>query len=456
MADDDLLSDARYDIASYITAVLNDLFNREVNPFNWPTWLQAALLFDECVIPCNYMPPNQLYYLAGSIVDEASKNDNRIEFYQYKGEERILVDTMDITEKIERIEEWMKNNEKWMKINELWMRSNDIEFDFDVRSNKATMEKRPERKLEGREVSAPNLNQVIQELKKIRNHKGFLQLLKLDFSKINDEEIIELIKIIDEHTVISSEFRRKKFSLILKNLTINVSDEVKARAIASWALNYPNIEDREFMWERLHNETDEFLDAFFYEVGDIEFWWGKLFSEDEAPQLKLLAKKHPIFSETIINYLARLNISDISDLMISLYHKSKSQHLSVLRYLSENPSEDAKELLKNDIEQHKKSTSFGSSSRLVLAAVALSSVQGEDAIDIVLENCYDLFYWVAQIAQRYLRKRLIKEEDQTLKKEIEEKLVELEPQTYMISPEEAEKVFEKLRNKNDSNSDFIK
>lgn len=454
MADDDLLSDARYDIAFYITAVINDLFDREVNPFNWPTWLQAALLFDEWIIPCNYMPSGQLYYLAGAIVDEASKSNNRVEFYQNKGEERIVVNKIDITENIERIKEWMKNNEQRAQ-------PNDKESDFNIRPNKATMERRLERKLKDREESAPNFNQIIQELKKVRNHRGFLQLLKFDFSKINDEEIIELFKIIDEHGVLFGEFRRKKFNLILKNLVINSSDEVKARALVSWAKNYPDIENRKFMWQNLYNETDEFLDAFFFEVSGIEFWWGKLFSQEEVPQLKLLAKKHPIFSDTIVNYLAELNVSGISDLMISLYHKSKEEHLRVLRYLSENPSEEAKELLKNDINQHKNSTNFESSSRLVLAAIALSRIEGEDAIDIVLENCYDLFPWVAQIAQRYLEKRLIKEEDQSLKNNIEKKLVDLNPQTYVVPPEEVEEVLEKLKNEkknieNDSSSDFIK
>ncbi len=444
MADDDLLSDARYDIISYITVVIDNLFNQEGSSYDWPTWVQAAILFDECILPCNYTPSTELYNLAGSIVDEGLKNNNHEEYLHYNSEEIL-----------KRIEEWMKKNTRW-NIPE------DKDIVFDKRHSKTAMEEKIKNLIKERNKASHGLFQLITELKKIRNHKGFLQLLKLDFSKINNEEIIELFNVIDEHTVISSEFRREKFKDIMKDLAVNFSDDVKARVLASWAMNYPNIEEREFLWQRLYYESDGFLDAFFREVGRIEFWWGKLFSDEEMPQLKELAKRHPIFTDTILNYLAALNISDIGDLMISLYHKSKNQHLNVLRYLSENPFEDAKELLKNDIKQHQNSTSFGSSSRLVLAAIALSRIEGEDAIEIILENCYNLYYWVAQIAQRYLEKRLIREEDQNLKKNIEKTLVDLKPQTYMISPERAEKVFEKLRKKktnkkenDDSNSDLF-
>ncbi|MHA1931653.1 MAG: hypothetical protein ACW96X_03880, partial [Promethearchaeota archaeon] len=143
-----------------------------------------------------------------------------------------------------------------------------------------------------------------------------------------------------------------------------------------------------------------------------------------------------------------LNAKDIGDLMIELYYKSKDQHLNVLRYFSENPSENAKELLKDDIDAHLNSTSHGNSSRLVLASIALSGIKGEDALDVVLKNCYDLYYWVAQIAQRYLQKRLIKEKDEHIRIKIEKTLEELKPQTYMISPDRAEKVFKELKENN--------
>ena len=444
MADDDALSDAKGDIASYITRRISELFNREFNRYNWPAWMQAALLFDEFVIPCDYTPSSQLYNLAGSIVDESLKNDNKIQFFQYSGETEIPVGSKDITENIKRIKAWMKDNREFLTLIEEQLQ--ELKPDF-VSQEVKIVQNDPEE-------PPPTLNQVRKELEKIRNHKGFLQLLKLDLRQLSDEQIIELLKLIDEHTVISSEFRREKFRPILRDLTTNYSDELKARAFASFAFNFSNTEDREFIWENLFTESDEFLDLFFYEVGDIEWWYGKIFSEEEIHYLKKLAKNHPIFSNTIISYLASLNDKDIGDLMIELYYQSKDQQLNVLRYFSENPSKNAKDLLINDITNHNNSTSRGVSSRLVLASIALSGIEEEDAIDIVLKNCYDLYYWVAQIAQRYLQKRLIKEEDNNIRIRIEKTLEDLKPQTYMISPDRAEKVFENLRkegNKKDKN-----
>lgn len=112
MADDDLLSDAQADIAGHITQVLESLLTRKTNPYNWPTWLQGALLLDRCVLPCPYYPPPKLLELAAQIITKSEAHEHQIELYQQKGSQKIPVQTLEISGEIGRIRTWI---EKYME-----------------------------------------------------------------------------------------------------------------------------------------------------------------------------------------------------------------------------------------------------------------------------------------------------------------------------------------------------
>ena len=56
-----MLSDAQARIIYNITREVIDLFNRRGSISDWPSWVQAAMLLDHTVIPCDYFVPEELF-----------------------------------------------------------------------------------------------------------------------------------------------------------------------------------------------------------------------------------------------------------------------------------------------------------------------------------------------------------------------------------------------------------
>ncbi len=114
MADHDHLMDAMGFIINFITDQVRDLFNRKTTKWNWSGWVQAALLLEKAVIPCeSYYPHEELFDLAGEILKISSKHDNKVEYFQGDGKGGYVKKwTQDLTTTARNIEEWIKNKDK--------------------------------------------------------------------------------------------------------------------------------------------------------------------------------------------------------------------------------------------------------------------------------------------------------------------------------------------------------
>lgn len=97
----------------------------------------------------------------------------------------------------------------------------------------------------------------------------------------------------------------------------------------------------------------------------------------------------------------------------------------VIRYLSENPRPEAANILKEDIKKFQNKVGDSVPSRLVLATIALSKIDKEDAINVIFENVSRSFSWVRDAAKEYLTKRLNFETSNQVRVRIEEFIKEL-------------------------------
>ena len=77
MAGLDKLKDARGYIQNYIEEKVRELLSYPMNEYQDPSWVQAALLFEQTVVPCGYYMMEHLYKLALDIVNEAEKHGSK-------------------------------------------------------------------------------------------------------------------------------------------------------------------------------------------------------------------------------------------------------------------------------------------------------------------------------------------------------------------------------------------
>lgn len=112
MADDDKLCDARGRIINVITDEISNLFTGERTPHNWPQWVQAAMLLEKAVIPCDYYVPEKLIEVAKNIVEEGKRYGPKVEYYQVKDGKKINVIVEDYTALITIIQEWIRTQKK--------------------------------------------------------------------------------------------------------------------------------------------------------------------------------------------------------------------------------------------------------------------------------------------------------------------------------------------------------
>ena len=104
----------------------------------------------------------------------------------------------------------------------------------------------------------------------------------------------------------------------------------------------------------------------------------------------------------------------------------ESDKFALINYLSKYPNRKAKNILKKEIAAYNENNDYNARFHLILAGIALSQLDGEDVINIILENSYGFTdSFDEERVEEYLKNRLIHETDSNLRKKIEEKIENL-------------------------------
>lgn len=122
MAGLDKMFDARGFIQNYIVHQIRGLLEDPMNEYQDPNWVQAALLFEQVVVPCEAYMMDWLYNLAKDIVKKAEQNNNRVIYQGIPGiyNEKIVdansVDDNNLPDnvKMRDYEKTINNIKKWM------------------------------------------------------------------------------------------------------------------------------------------------------------------------------------------------------------------------------------------------------------------------------------------------------------------------------------------------------
>ena len=119
----DKMCDARGIIQKYIAKQIRRLLESPMNDNQDPNWVQAALLFEQTIVPCEGYLMDSLYDLAQDIIKKAEQNNNRViyqripELYNEKIVDVNSVDYNNLPDKVEirDYEENIKIIKKWME-----------------------------------------------------------------------------------------------------------------------------------------------------------------------------------------------------------------------------------------------------------------------------------------------------------------------------------------------------
>ena len=114
MADFDKLSDTKGTIINFIEERGRELFYGGGTEYDFSPWIQAALLFEQAIIPCNYYVPETLLEFAQDVINEAKSHKCKVERYQVKHGKKVNAQVFDYGETISKIIEWL-NEEKIFK-----------------------------------------------------------------------------------------------------------------------------------------------------------------------------------------------------------------------------------------------------------------------------------------------------------------------------------------------------
>lgn len=114
MADFDKLSDTKGTIINFIEERVRELFYGGVTEYDFSPWIQAALLFEQVIIPCDYYVPETLLEFAQNVINEAKSHECKVERYQVKDGKKVNVEVWEYGETISKIIEWL-NEEKGFK-----------------------------------------------------------------------------------------------------------------------------------------------------------------------------------------------------------------------------------------------------------------------------------------------------------------------------------------------------
>ncbi|TKJ23930.1 MAG: hypothetical protein CEE43_01840 [Promethearchaeota archaeon Loki_b32] len=120
MAGLDRMYDACAFIQEYIEIQIRELLEDPMNEYQDPNWVQATLLFERVVIPCEEYIADGLFDLANDIVEKAEKYSRRAIYQRIPGmynEKIVEADSIDMNNLSDdiRAEEYDTNIEKIKK-----------------------------------------------------------------------------------------------------------------------------------------------------------------------------------------------------------------------------------------------------------------------------------------------------------------------------------------------------
>ena len=128
MAGLDMMFDACGFIQQYIEQRIRELLEDPMNELQDPNWVQAALLFERAVVPCEEYRAEELYKLADDIVKKAEEHKSRVVYQPISGMyNEIIIDSdsidvnnlpddiraVDYDKNIENIKKWMEEQDKF-------------------------------------------------------------------------------------------------------------------------------------------------------------------------------------------------------------------------------------------------------------------------------------------------------------------------------------------------------
>ena len=114
MADFDKLSDTKGTIINFIEERVRELFYGGGTEYDFSPWIQAAQLFEQVIIPCDYYVPETLLEFAQDVINEAKSHECKVKRYQVKDGKKVNAEVFDYSETISKIIEWL-NEEKIFK-----------------------------------------------------------------------------------------------------------------------------------------------------------------------------------------------------------------------------------------------------------------------------------------------------------------------------------------------------
>ncbi len=114
--------DARGFIQKYIEELIRGLLEDPMNEYQDPNWVQAALLFEQVVVPCEAYMMDWLYDLAEDILKKAEQNNNRVIYQRIPGmynEKTLDLSSVDINNLADNAE--IRDYEKIVNAIKNWM-----------------------------------------------------------------------------------------------------------------------------------------------------------------------------------------------------------------------------------------------------------------------------------------------------------------------------------------------
>lgn len=126
-----MLQDAHSRIIDTITQEVIDLSKRRGSSSDWPSWVQAAMLLELTVIPCDYFIPEELYQTAEEIIKVAKSWDCKVEYYGEINGKKVNVSIKDYNQLINKIKDWLIAHENRRSIGKLVDKHFENMFDID-------------------------------------------------------------------------------------------------------------------------------------------------------------------------------------------------------------------------------------------------------------------------------------------------------------------------------------
>ena len=112
MADFDKLSDTKGTIINFIEEKARKLFYDGGTEYDFSSWVQAALLIETIIIPCDYSIPETLLEFVQEVISEAKYHECKVERFQLKDSKKVNTEIWDYKETIGKIDTWFNEERK--------------------------------------------------------------------------------------------------------------------------------------------------------------------------------------------------------------------------------------------------------------------------------------------------------------------------------------------------------